>query len=1186
MNGLIPVIGKNNSVELFKAINPNFSKVMNFHELKLARYLAMLPPKLILTMKLTIVLLIAALVQVSGKSFGQNINLNAKNVPVEQVFESIKKQTGYVFFYDSRLVQGLQISIRVKNASINEVLENYFNDLPLTFNIIDKKNIVVRQKSESVLQRVLDVLTPSYTVSGKITDENNAPLAGVTVRIKGTYYVAIADRDGYYRMTTEKGSTLVFSIIGYEDYELKVLKTATVNIVLKAKVSALNDVVVTGYTQRKASELTGAVQSIKGDELRNGVSTTNTLAMLKGKAAGLYIVEQGGSVATRGQVVLHGQSSFNDASNTNYGPLIVLDGVITNAANLQDIVDANDIESINMLRDAASTAIYGSRAAQGVIVIVTKRGQPGKVSVNLSMNYGKVQNNRAVSFMNTQEATTHIKTYMQALYNGTTSLQTQYGSFNTYFNTTRVFTDADLNTDTQWDNEAFFTDGHQSGINLSLAGGSDKTRFYTAVNWNRQDGTLLDDNLNRKAFRFNVDQKINDKFSVSINTNALIDRYTSTNSETQYYLFEPWVSPNYANGALADSIPNYLYKATGVRGTQYYDNPLYSHTYNTNITNRINLLGSGVLKYKVFPWLSLQSTNSINYTDNSLNSYKDPRTYRGRNDGAASNRVYVNGELLLNDTKSTYFLTSNLINFNKSFGEHALSAIIGQEYGRTHSENVTVSAYNTPYPGERNLGAFLNYGTYLNKLRGTPVTPSSTAPVDKASFSLFSEINDSYKGRYFGSGSIRRDASTNFGQSKRYGTFYALSAGWLISEEEFLKQVKPISQLKLRASYGTSGREAGADYLNFSTYSDAVFYNTNSTSGSTIKQLGNPDITWETTYTTNIGIDLGLWNRISLSVDWYNKDSKNLLQNVTLPSYVGFTSQYRNVGELRNRGLDLQLNTENIKSKDFSWTMSFNISFNKNKLISIKGDSLIDGYTNSYYRYVGDDINVLKAIKYVGVNPANGRPQFEKIMPDGTRQIVDSIALAKQGGLKEYQNIGSATPKFFGGWTNTFRYRGIELSVLLNFSYGNKIMNNAVRSFVSPSAWQSGFNIPEPNNSIRFWQGPGDTKANYPNFYDLAFDQRGALNVNSSLLYVDASYIRMRNVRLGYDLPKSLLSRLHISSINIYVSADNVFVIKSKDLYAADPEGATIGGTSNTYAGTGVASAMPRRFLVGFTAGF
>ncbi len=280
------------------------------------------------------------------------------------------------------------------------------------------------------------------------------------------------------------------------------------------------------------------------------------------------------------------------------------------------------------------------------------------------------------------------------------------------------------------------------------------------------------------------------------------------------------------------------------------------------------------------------------------------------------------------------------------------------------------------------------------------------------------------------------------------------------------------------------------------------------------------------------------------------------------------------------------LSTVNVQTKNFKWIFDGNISFNQNKLTSIYGDSLKDGYSGGYYRYIGEDINVLKAVRYVGVNPDNGRPLFEKVNADKTVTIVDSIPLAKQAGLRNYQTMGSATPKFYGGFTNTFVYKNITMSMLFNFSYGNKIMNNSLRSFLDPTSWQSGFNLPAPDKNQHFWSGPGDNTANYPNFYDLAFNQRGAANIASSLLYQDASYLRLRNIRLAYDLPQSLLKKMHVSSFNVYVSADNVFVIKSKELYAADPEGSTIGSTSNSYGGTGNYSAMPRRLLFGINVSF
>jgi TonB-linked SusC/RagA family outer membrane protein len=1163
----------------------------------------------LLIMKLTAFFLLAACLQVSAKGYAQQITLSEKNAPLQKVFKQIQKQAPYDFLYNSELLQQAgKISIDVRDASIEQVLQLCLKDKPLTYVIIDK-TIVIKQKTPELPKRPDAVETPPAPLTGIVVDENGKPVAGVSIMIKwpsgglgvtrfpqGTQ----TDAKGEFTLQAITGNAILYiSSIGYAPLQMPVTAQSNhLRIVLTPAETSLSEMVVTGYSTKKASEITGSVQSVSGDELRKGVSTANTLAMLKGKATGLYIVETGGSVTNRGQVLMRGQASLNDASNTNYGPLIVMDGIITTAANLQDIVNPGDIESITILKDAASTAIYGSRAAQGVIVVTTKHGASGKLSVNLDMNYGQVQNNRLVNFMNTPELTTHINKYMQALYaapsttGGPSSLQTTYGSFQNYFNTTRIYTDADLNTNTDWNNKAFFTNGNQSSTNLSLASGNDKTRFFGAVNWTTQDGTLIDDNLDRKSVRFNIDQKISNKLSFTLNTNALIDKYTQTNSENQYYLFEPWVPSTYANGHLADSVPNYLYNPTGARGVQYYDDPLYSHSYNTVLTQRQSYFATGKLKYDITPWLSVQSSNNFQYIYNNVNAYKDPRTYRGRWDGAASSRVWVNGELSITDTKTRYFLTSNMINFNRSFGQHNITALVGEEFGKSHTETFAASAYNNAYPGERNLGAFLSYGTATNVQNGTTATPSSLAPVDKASFSVFSEINDSYREKYFGALSLRRDASTNFGVNNRYGTFYSVSGGWMLSKENFMQHIRPVSNLKLRASYGTSGREAGADYLNFTVYQDQLQYNSMTTTGSTIQRLANDQITWETTYTTNLGVDISLWKRINLSMDYYNRRSSGLLQTVLLPSYIGFPSQVRNVGDLTNKGLELSLTTNNIVSRDFSWTTEFNISFNRNRLTKIYGDSLKDGYSGAYYRHVGDDINALKAIKYDGVNPDNGRPIFERVMSDKSIVLVDSIPLAKQDGYRAYRNVGSATPKFFGGFTNTFRYKGISLSMLFNFVYGNKIMNNGVRNFANPTAWQSGFNLLQPNGAMRFWQGPGDKSANYPNYYDVdargnsAFLTRGATNISSSLLYVDASYIRLRNVRLSYEMPAGLLHKARIASATVYLSADNIFVLKSKDLYAADPEGATVGGTSNSFGGTGVASAMPRRIMAGISLSF
>lgn len=1163
----------------------------------------------LLIMKLTLVLMLAACLQVNAKGMAQSITLSEKNVPLQRVLNAIQQQTPYNFVYNFELLkQAGNVTVNVQNAGIEQVMQQCLKGKGLSYVVIEKTVVIKGKEAEAVAlpsAAFIPEAAPPGPITGVVVDEKGNPLPGVTVQVKKTdptlvsrpHLHAVTNGRGEFSIPAYPGYVIItVSMIGYTTAELTVHpNSAPLRVALQPQENQLTEFIIAGYSSKKVSEVTGSTQTLSGNDLRSSVNTVNTMAMLKGKMANLYIVESGtntGSVANRGQIIMRGQASLNDANNTNFGPLIVLDGVITTASNLQDIIDPTDIESITLLKDAASTAIYGSRAAQGVLLVTTRRGTPGKLSVNLNANYGKVQNNRLVNYMNTAQATTHIEKYMRALYDGTPTLQSTYGTFDNYFNTTRIFTDADRKNSYDWSNGTLFPDGRQSDINLSLTSGTDKTRFYAGINWMKQDGTLLDDRLDRKSIRFNIDQKVTNKLSIGFNTNVIADKYTASTGEAQGYVLQPWVTPYNADGQMADSIPNYGYRATGARTISWYSNPLYHHEWNTSITSRESYLGTGFIKYAITPWLTAQSTNTFQYIYNNVNSYRDPRTFRGKYNGAATTPIYMNGELWLTDSKSSYYLTSNLLSFNKRFGEHQITALAGQEYGKTHSETISVSGYNTPYPGERNLGAFLNYGngssTWVYVRSNLPIPVNSAATTDKISFSVFSEINDNYKGKYFGSVSFRRDASSNFGKLNRYGTFYSISGAWQLTKEQFMQKTGMFNNLKLRASYGTSGREAGADFLNFTTYAEstAYGYNTTTTTGAAIQRLANDEITWETTYTSDIGVDIGLWNRVNLTADVYSRRSSGLLQTVTLPSYQGGLSQVRNVGELTNKGLDIVLSTTNVQGKRFSWTTDFNIGFNSNRLSKIYGDSLKDGFSGGYYRYKGEDVNALRAIKYAGVNPDNGRPLFERVMADKSIVLVDSIPLVKQDGLRGYQKMGSATPKFIGGITNTFRYDGFTLSTLFNFVYGNKIFNNGERNFISPDTWTYGQNGLQPNKGIRFWQGPGDKNANYPNYYDLAFSQRGATNIASSLLIQDASYIRLRNIRLGYDLPAKVVKRMKMRAVNVYISADNVFVIKSQELYASDPEGATIGTTAaNNYSGTGIYSATPRKFFAGISIG-
>ncbi|MCK7554159.1 TonB-dependent receptor [Chitinophaga sedimenti] len=588
--------------------------------------------------------------------------------------------------------------------------------------------------------------------------------------------------------------------------------------------------------------------------------------------------------------------------------------------------------------------------------------------------------------------------------------------------------------------------------------------------------------------------------------------------------------------------------------------------------------------------MSVQSANSVNYMNTRFNSYLDPRSYSGKYGGypylfTAASLIIPNGTLTIRDTRYTDYLTSNTISFRKYFGKHSVTALAGQEWGKRTTETTTADMYNL-LPGERNAGAAKGYGSAVYLAYYTPATaptPPAGTYQERATFSVFGQADYNYDQRYYAAASVRTDATTNFGRSKRYGTFYSLSGGWLLSREGFLDGIDAINNLKLRAVYGTSGRDLGDGYLNTTFYTDGPRYGAVGNVGSSISQLANPDISWETMYSSNVGVDVGLWNRLDATIDLYHKRSSGLLQNVTLTSAQGSLSQYQNVGEIVNKGLEIMLNGHAVKSKDFNWMINFNISFNKNELTSLYQDSLRDSYSGTYYRKLGEDINVIKAIEFVGINPDNGNMIHRNY--DASGKAVDVEGIGATTNLANWRPVGSATPKFFGGFTNTFKYRQFTLSAEWWFQYGNYVMMSLVNNFQSPTAPRLGRNNVVFGDNQHVWQAPGDTGANYPDVFSTSPNAWSALTYRSSRLWGDASHMRLRNVRLNYDLPRKLVQQWRLQHCSAYVSGDNLAVLKRKDFVGADPEGATL-STSTAYAGVGTGFANPRRFVAGINVGF
>lgn len=1126
----------------------------------------------------------------------QTVTLSMQDEPLVKVFKEIEKQTGYAFVYGKTQLKNTKpVDVVFDKTPLKVALDYCFMNQDVYYFIRDNKYIVIVSRPGSSGSKNPALYTSRVPeIAGRVVNEEGAPLEGVTVRTAyrptGVMKIANTSKNGEYTISVPENTTLEFSFIGYQTQSRAAKPGTRINITLVRATARLEELVITGYTAKSAKELTGSVQKVTGDQLRSSVSNPNALSMLKGKTTGLYITENSGEAGAKGQVIERGQSSMATATNSYYGPLLVVDGVITNYQNLQDAVNPADVEELTVLKDASSTAIYGSRAAQGVIVVTTKRGKAGKLGVNLTMQYGAVQPVRDIRFMNTTELISFMDQQMTRYWEQTPSIRVSFPNVADFIDQRRTYTDADRNNNFNWEKE-IYSNGNFRNTELSINSGTEKTKFYGGVAWYKENGALYDNTFDRKSIRLNIDQTITSKLTASLNISSILDKGVRRNGIPELYMIQPFMNPYNADGSLADSLPVKQSSNYGPAYTTWTQNFLAETQYdNTSITNVQNHLGALRLKYDITPWLYIQSSNSLNYMNTNINSYLDPRSYSGKYGGYpylfnAASLVIPNGTLSIRDTRYTDYLTSNTLNFRKTFGKHSIFALAGQEWGKRTTEYMNINMYNL-LPGERNMGAAKGFGDaiYLAYLTpaSAPAAPSGKYD-ERATFSVFGQADYNYDQRYYASLSVRTDATTNFGRDKRYGTFYSVSGGWLLSNEAFLTGNKVINNLKLRAVYGTSGRDLGDGYLNTTFYSDGVRYGAQENVGSTITQLANPGISWETMYNTNIGLDLGIFNRIDVTADVYHKRSSGLLQNVSLTSAQGSLNQYQNIGEIINNGVEIMLNTHTVKSRKFNWYTNFNISFNKNHISALYQDSLRDSYSGSFYRKIGEDINVIKAIEFVGINPENGNMIHRNV--DASGKMVDVEGIGSTTNLANWQVVGSATPKFFGGFTNTFKYQQFTLSVEWWFQYGNYVMMSLVNNFQSPTAPRLGRNNVVFGSNQHIWEGPGDTDANYPDIFSTSPNAWSALTYRSSRIWGDASHMRLRNVRLSYDFPRALVQRWKLKNVNAYISGDNLAVIKRKDFVGSDPEGASL-GTSTAYGGVGTGFANPRRFLAGINVGF
>ena len=1078
------------------------------------------------------------------------------NVPLEQVFRKIESASTYKCLYSNEDVRKAgNVSVDVKDATADDVMKACLKGLKLDYKIVEQ-TIVISVASPAATTPVRKV-----TVKGRVTSPDGKPVPFAAVLVKGTASGVQTDIDGSYAVSLDDkpGAALVFSYLGMKKVEEELKQRQEINVVLQPESKDLEEVVVMGYSAKKVTEMTGAAQQFKGQVVTNSIGGSDILNTLKGHTTGLQITGSSGnptidvSMQVRGKGTLYGEEN----------PLVVIDGVIVGYSKLSDVVSPNDIETITLLKDAASTAIYGSRAASGVIVVTTKKGKQEKMNVNLNVKYGvSTQVFKGLEYMTSPELLEWGKMSLGNWWNTNEALHAQYPSMEGFIaDTLRSLTNNfDLTKTTDWRKLQYKT-GSTVDANLSISGGSEKLTYYVSYSYYDEDPTTPGNRFKKNQMRGKMDFKLNPYLTVGVNLSGTFTDVKSSSLGVDD--MHPWLSPYNEDGSYKYSIP--VWSNLQMQGT-HKENELADMRYNNTMRKTQNLLGTFYVKLQPFSWMTLSTTNTFTSSKNESNSYADKRTYSGNN----SNNNFANGTLQLNNNNGTSFLTSNLLNLQHDFGDHHVSGLVGQEFSKSHSRSDMVSYFDQKVIGERNAGGFAKVGNPWGYL-----SPSGSES-ENGLFSVFAEVNYNYKGKYMASASYRTDASVNFGKDNRYGSFYSFSASWLASAEKFMENQKVFSNLKLRASYGTSGKEAGQSNLNYTLYWgswESNYYQNHplypTATGSVIGQLGNNQLTWETAYNTNIGLDMGfLNNRIALSTDIYNRLSTDLIMSVNRPAAGGVGTQYRNVGEIRNRGIELVLNTHNVRTADFNWYTDLTFSYNQNKLMKLDNGSFSEGWGTPYYE--GESIDRLKKVIMPSINPQPGMPQYERVNEDGTISIVDSYALATDGnGDLSNQYVGLSRAPYFGGFTNTFTYKNFSLYVHMNYSLGNVVMNNVKTYMASGRDWMSRnvYRVPE---KLKIWRQPGD-QADIP-----MINADPSLNwnlSNTSYYYQKGDYARLQTIRLSYSFAPELLSKIRIQRAEMSFTVDNVATIASKDFVGRDPE--NVGGYG-----------APRRYMIGLNVGF
>ena len=1050
------------------------------------------------------------------------VSLNLQDKTLLQFFKQVEFITDFKFTYNNDLVDRRQkVTVVADNLTLYKVLESVSRQAKLNFVQVNE-NIHVNSQNFNKEQAVEIAQVVDVTVSGIVTDANGEPVPGVTVSVPGTGIGTATDLNGKYTLSVPEGSTLVFSFIGFVAQSIEIGDRSVIDVTLSEDMASLEEVVVVGYGEVQRKDLTGSVGSVNSAEFKD-LAVNRVDQALSGRVAGVQVKLADGQPGSAPQIRVRGIGSISASGD----PLYVVDGFPTD--NIQTL-NPNDIESLDILKDASATAIYGSRGSNGVVIITTKRGQTGKPRINLDTYHGFQKISKAPEFLDGMEqANYHYNAIRNRNINANLDVTGDPSTWGIRVPQTVLDVLSGSNTNNTDALDAVLRTAPQRSYNLSFMGGSENIKYSVSGEYFDQDGIIINSNFKRYSVRANIDAQLTERLAIRVDVNPsftidnnVIARGGGAGASTSIIGSATSAQPYYPLYNSDDSY--FVYQAIDASTDLF--NPLALALEKTDFSRRTRLMGNANIEYKIIDGLKINVMLGAT-TNNSKGSTFTPQL-----------PVFHNRAAIGTDFAGLGYnwLAEYTANYSKIFGKHNLAALAGYTVQKDVFESNFMQSNN--YPN--------NLVPWISAVSGI-ITTGTASKEEWSIVSQLARVNYNFDGKYFLTASIRRDGSSRFGGNNKYGFFPSIAAAWRISDERFMPQTTLIDMLKFRVSYGKTGNNNIGNYASLATI-NYVKYATGGVAqgGFAPGAFANPNLTWETQEQINAGIDLGLFSgRVNIIVDHFRSSNKDLLLNVNVPTSSGFNTALQNIGEVKNTGWEFVLSSINI-DKRFRWSTDFNLSAYTNEVVKLgpSGDDIISGNNitrigqpiGMFYGFIVDGIfknsSELSAgpIYNPGLGDAStvGDIRFKDVSgPEGTPDgIIDNNDLTI---------IGSPYPDFYFGMTNSLSFQNLSLSFNIAGSQGNQIYSNA---FVIYKLTRSrSRTLATERNYWKSETDPGDGVTPKPDD-----NPRGGLRRPSTRYLDEGSYIRVNNITLSYLVPNSVSERLSVGSIRFYVNATNPFI--------------------------------------------